>query len=122
MEMKRIFRNEKLYLLSEKNYDCCGKESIVFKDYKIFQGKCVIIKKVGFCEKCKKYFIVDDGDENLMCFCDYNVYDYKTKERIRFIVKTNWKRNTRCPKWETKWKGNGGTIEHPYQGGACSGK
>lgn len=119
-----IWRTTPLYVYAGKNHKNCDNKNLIKKNCVFFQGKEKFYQEVGFCPKCGKCFIMQNDMKNLSNFCDYKLFHSLTLERVRVDVSTNWQQSSepKTPNKNKKYVDNGWYINHPLQGGGCSGK
>ena len=119
-----IFRTTTLYAYAGDKHANCSNTNLIKVNCKFFQGLIAFHQEVGYCEKCKRYFILDTTRENLNKFCDYKVLWSDNLERITFDWRTNWTTREPCeiPNQPPRGVSEGWGITHPLQGGDCKGK
>ena len=122
---ENIFRNTTLFVLYSNTHKGCNNTDLKKIKCQFFRGKYEkFTQEIGYFNACKKYFILDINQENLNCFCDYNLLRSDTHEKIDHLITSNWKDNKTCyippnpPKGVSEVWGK----THPLQGGGCSGK
>ena len=119
-----IWRTIPLYVYSGEKHNGCDNKNLIHKKCSFFRGREKFYQEIGFCPKCKKYFILQNNMANLSKFCDYNLFHAMTLERIKVNSSTNWKDSNVNVQAQKKKKpfDNSWSLRHPMQGGSCSGK
>lgn len=123
--METIYRHDTLYINSNLEDERNSDKLLVKMKRRFFQGQNSFCQDVGYCPKTKRYFILNIDENNLKLFCDYNVVDIATGNKVDCGVSTNWKEPKKGCGGYMNWKNRGSEDwyrTHPYQGGSCSGK
>ena len=122
-----IFRGASttLYVWYNNTHKGCNNTDLKKSKYCFLRGKHEnFTQEMGYCNVCKKLFILNNNQENLNMFCDYNLMRSDTHEKIAHLITSNWKDNKTCyiPSNPPKGVSEDWSKTHPLQGGGCSGK